>query len=144
MSKQIRLATTDDYPTILEIWESAVKATHDFLSEEDFIYFKQVIPTDYLPNLEVFILTERKVPIGFSVASEGNLEMLFIHNDYRGRNYGKQLFHYMKDMYGINKVDVNEQNLPALGFYEKLGFKKIGRSDKDGSGKNYPMVHMML
>ncbi|MDF2475171.1 MAG: family N-acetyltransferase [Sphingobacterium sp.] len=144
MSKQIRLATTDDYPTILEIWESAVKATHDFLSEEDFIYFKQVIPTDYLPNLEVFLLTEKKVPIGFSAASEGNLEMLFIHNDYRGRNNGKQLFHYMKEMHGITKVDVNEQNLQALSFYEKLGFKKIGRSDKDGSGKNYPMIHMML
>ncbi|WP_293943985.1 MULTISPECIES: GNAT family N-acetyltransferase [unclassified Sphingobacterium] len=144
MSKQFRLATIDDYPKIMEIWESAVKATHDFLSKEDFIHFKQSIPMDYLPKLEVFLLTEKEMPIGFSAASEGNLEMLFIHNDYRGRNYGKQLLHFMKDVHGVTKVDVNEQNLQAIGFYEKLGFRKVGRSDRDGSGKNYPMIHMML
>ncbi|WP_241254755.1 hypothetical protein [Sphingobacterium sp. DR205] len=53
MSQQIRLATVEDYPRIMEIWESAVKATHDFLAEEDFTYFKEAIPKDYLPNLEV-------------------------------------------------------------------------------------------
>jgi len=144
MSKQIRLATIDDYPKIMEIWESAVRATHNFLSEEDFIYFKQVIPTDYLPKLDVFLLIGKEKAIGFSAALEGNLEMLFIHNDYRGRNYGKQLFDFMKEMHGVMKVIVNEQNLQAIGFYEKLGFRKIGRSDKDGSGKNYPVIYMQL
>ena len=143
MSTQIRLATIGDYPKIMEIWESAIKATHDFLAEEDFIYFKEVIPKDYLPNLEVFLLIENDEPIGFSSASEGNLEMLFIHNDYRGKGYGKKLFHFMKENHGITKVDVNEQNQQAIGFYEKLGFRQTGRSEKDGSGKDYPIIHML-
>jgi len=92
MPTQIRLATTGDYPGIMEIWESAVRATHDFLAEEDFIYFKEIIPKDYLTHLEVFLLIENRKPIGFSSVSEGNLEMLFIHNDYRGKGYGKSLF----------------------------------------------------
>ncbi|SEM42811.1 putative acetyltransferase [Chryseobacterium taichungense] len=144
MLQQIRLATLKDYPRIMEIWESAVKATHDFLTEEDFIHFKQVIPKDYLPNLEVFLLIENGEPVGFSSAMEGNLEMLFIHNDYRGKGYGKKLFHFMKEKHGVTKVDVNEQNHQAIGFYEKLGFRRTGRSEKDGSGKNYPIIHMDL
>ncbi|PZR12220.1 MAG: GNAT family N-acetyltransferase [Flavobacterium psychrophilum] len=143
MSTQIRLATTGDYPRIMEIWESAVRATHDFLAEEDFIYFKEVIPKDYLPNLEVFLLIENGEPVGFSSASEGNLEMLFVHNDYRGKGYGKILFQFMKEKHSVTKVDVNEQNHQAIGFYEKLGFRKAGRSEKDGSGKDYPIIHML-
>ncbi len=143
MSQQIKLATLKDYPRIMEIWESAVRATHDFLTEEDLIYFKIAIPKDYLPNLEVFLIMENGKPVGFSSASEGNLEMLFIHNDYRGKSYGKSLFQFMNETKDITKVDVNEQNYQAIGFYEKLGFRKAGRSEKDGSGKDYPVIHML-
>jgi putative acetyltransferase len=124
MSLSIRLAGTNDYPKIMEIWESAVKATHDFLAEEDFNYFKEAIPRDYLPNLEVFLITENDDAKGFASVAEGNLEMLFIHNDNRGKGYGKKLYEFMKEKTGLTKVDVNEQNPQAIGFYEKMGFKK--------------------
>lgn len=144
MSNQIRLATSEDYPRIMEIWESAVKATHDFLAEEDFNYFKEVIPRDYLPNLEVYLIINNDEAQGFASVAEGNLEMLFIHNDVRGKGLGKELYQFMKEKTGLTKVDVNEQNPQAIGFYEKLGFKQIGRSEKDGSGKDYPIIHMSL
>ncbi|UOU98513.1 GNAT family N-acetyltransferase [Chryseobacterium daecheongense] len=144
MSHQIRLAQPKDYPRIMEIWESSVKATHDFLKVEDFNYFKEVIPKDYLPHLEVFLIVENDEAKGFASVAEGNLEMLFIHNDSRGKGYGKKLFQFMKDKTGLTKVDVNEQNSQAIGFYEKLGFRPIGRSEKDGSGKDYPLIHMSL
>ena len=73
----------------------------------------------------------------------GNLEMLFIHNEYRGKGCGKSLFQFMDETKGIIKVDVNEQNYQAIEFYEKLGFRKVGRSEKDGSGKDYPIIHML-
>ncbi|GEN69245.1 GNAT family N-acetyltransferase [Chryseobacterium rhizosphaerae] len=144
MSHQIRLATSEDYPKIMEIWESAVKATHDFLSEEDFTYFKEAIPRDYLPNLEVYLIIENGESKGFSSVAEGNLEMLFIHNEVRGKGYGKVLYQFMKEKTGLTKVDVNEQNPQAIGFYEKMGFQPVGRSEKDGSGKEYPIIHMSL
>ncbi len=144
MSPEIRLATAEDYSRIMEIWESAVRATHDFLTEEDLMYFKQVIPKDYLPSLEVFVLIEEGITIGFSAAAEGNLEMLFIHNDFRGKGYGKKLFHSIREIRNVTRVDVNEQNPQAIGFYENLGFKTSGRSEKDGSGKDYPIIHMTL
>ncbi|MDR3023348.1 GNAT family N-acetyltransferase [Chryseobacterium sp.] len=144
MSQNIRLATAEDYQRIMEIWESAVKATHTFLAEEDFNYFKEAIPRDYLPNLEVYLITENDDVKGFASVAEGNLEMLFIHDDARGKGYGKGLYQFMKEKTGLTKVDVNEQNPQAIGFYEKMGFRKIGRSEKDGSGKNYPLIHMSL
>lgn len=144
MSHQFRLASTEDYPKIVEIWESAVKATHDFLAEEDFNEFKEAIPRDYLPHLEVYLITENNDPKGFASVAEGNLEMLFIHDDMRGKGYGKRLYQFMKEQTGLTKVDVNEQNPLAVGFYEKMGFKKVGRSEKDGSGKDYPLIHMCL
>ncbi len=144
MPQNFRVATAGDYPRIMEIWESAVLATHHFLAEEDFIYFKEAIPRDYLPNLEVYLITEDNETKGFAAAAEGNLEMLFIHDDTRGKGYGKALYQFIKEKTGLTKVDVNEQNPQAIGFYEKMGFKKTGRSEKDGSGKNYPLIHMSL
>ncbi|MGK6343774.1 GNAT family N-acetyltransferase [Chryseobacterium sp. DT-3] len=144
MSYEIRLAKAGDYPRIMEIWESAVKATHDFLSDEDFNYFKQAIPRDYLPNMEVYLISEKGESAGFASVVDGNLEMLFIHDDVRGKGYGKKLYEFMKETKGLTKVDVNEQNPKAIGFYEKMGFKRIGRSDQDGSGKAYPLIHMSL
>lgn len=144
MSQNIRLAVAEDYPRIMEIWESAVKATHTFLAEEDFNYFKEVIPRDYLPNLEVYLITDNNDAKGFASVAEGNLEMLFIHDDARGKGYGKALYQFMKEKTRLTKVDVNEQNPQAIGFYKKMGFRKIGRSEKDGSGKDYPLIHMSL
>src|SRR5690606_9166156 len=115
----IRLANVEDYPRIMEIWESAVKATHLFLAEEDFNYFREVIPRDYLPNLEVYVITVNEEAIGFASAADGNLEMLFIHNEARGKGYGKILYQFMKEKTDLSTVDVNEQNPQAIGFYEK-------------------------
>ncbi|WP_419868527.1 GNAT family N-acetyltransferase [Chryseobacterium sp. CT-SW4] len=144
MSYKIIIAQDKDYSRIMEIWESAVKATHDFLSEEDFNYFKEVIPRDYLPNLDVYTITENGIIHGFAAVAEETLEMLFIHNDSRGKGYGKKLYEHMRTNTGLTKVDVNEQNPQAVGFYEKMGFRKTGRSAKDSSGKDYPIIHMSL
>ena len=44
----------------------------------------------------------------------------------------------------MNKVDVNEQNDKALGFYLRMGFRIIGRDETDGMGKPYPILHLQL
>jgi putative acetyltransferase len=70
--------------------------------------------------------------------------MLFIHDEARGKGLGRKLYHFMKEKTQLTKVDVNEQNPQAIGFYEKLGFKPMGRSEHDSSGKPYPIIHMSL
>ena len=39
---------------------------------------------------------------------------------------------------------LNEQNIQAVGFYKYIGFNVYKRSDLDGEGKEYPILHMQL
>ena len=82
--------------------------------------------------------------IGFMGIAEGNLEMLFIDNNYRGTGVGKKLITYAIDNLQVTKVDVNEQNIQAVGFYKHIGFNIYKRSDLDREGKAYPILHMQL
>ncbi|PWN71922.1 GNAT family N-acetyltransferase [Chryseobacterium phosphatilyticum] len=139
----IRKVTTSDYPRLLEIWESAVLHTHDFLKEEDFIYYKQAIPS-YFEHVTLLGIEQNNRLAGFMGISEGNLEMLFIHNDFRNQGLGKKLITYGIDCFDVTKVDVNEQNSQAVGFYQHMGFQTLRRSELDGQGKSYPILHMEL
>ncbi len=76
--------------------------------------------------------------------SNSNIEMLFIAPQSRGKGVGALLAWHAIRVQGATKVDVNEQNGQALGFYKHLGYQVIGRSPLDGQGKPYPLLHMRL
>ncbi|WP_317194649.1 GNAT family N-acetyltransferase [Algoriphagus lutimaris] len=63
--------------------------------------------------------------------AEGNLEMLFLHSDAFGKGLGRLCLEYAINEMGVEKLDVNELNEQALGFYLHCGFKVIGRSELD-------------
>jgi putative acetyltransferase len=69
--------------------------------------------------------------------------MLFVHPDHRGRGVGRTLAGHAIAA-GARTVDVNEQNAQAVGFYERLGFVVVGRSERDADGKPFPILHMAL
>ena len=39
---------------------------------------------------------------------------------------------------------MNEQNEQAAGFYRRMGFEVVGRSESDGLGQPFPVLHMEL
>ncbi|MWB96224.1 GNAT family N-acetyltransferase [Flavobacterium sp. GA093] len=134
-----------EYTEVVELWEASVRATHHFLKEEDIEYFKPLILNTYLDAVELKCMrnNDKKI-VGFLGVAEQNLEMLFIHPDYRGKRIGKTLLDYSIDKLNVTKVDVNEQNEQAVGFYKHCGFETIKRSEIDSSGKPYPTLHMVL
>ena len=139
----IRRIEVADYPRLVEIWESAVVNTHDFLKKEDFLYYKKRVPS-YFPYVSLFGFEQDDKLVGFIGISGGNMEMLFIDNDYRGKGVGRQLILYAVSELDITKVDVNEQNIQAVGFYEHMGFHVVARSELDNEGKAYPILHMQF
>lgn len=134
-----------EYTEVVAVWEASVRATHDFLKEEDIQYFKPLILNTYLDAVNLrCIRNEQNNIIGFLGVAEQNLEMLFIHPNHRGKSIGKSLLNYAIKNMQVTKVDVNEQNKQALGFYQHFGFQIINRSEVDASGKPYPILHMEL
>ena len=74
----------------------------------------------------------------------GMLEMLFLASAWRGQGYGKRMICYAIDELKISRVDVNEQNPHARRFYERAGFSAYARSELDGQGNPFPVLHMKL
>lgn len=135
----------DDYAEMLTVWESSVRATHDFLTEEDIEYFKPIIMEQAFPAVTLrCVRDENKQILGFVGVHDNKIEMLFIHDSARGKGTGKLLLSYAIDKLEATKVDVNEQNPQAVGFYQHAGFDIVSRSPVDDMGKPFPILHMEL
>ena len=128
---------------LLAVWESSVKATHLFLSDNERNNIKQYIP-QALTEVPVLVVAENEqgVPVGFMGIAGQMLEMLFIANDSRGHGIGKQVLQYGIDNYAIHELAVNEQNPLAKGFYEHMGFQVYKRTELDAQGNPYPLLYM--
>ncbi|UNK78265.1 acetyltransferase [Sphingopyxis granuli] len=139
---ELRPSTDRDMPRVIDIWRRAVDATHDFLAPRDRAAI-EVEVSSFLPQVRLLLAVDRSdIPLGFMFLHDGHLEALFIDPDHHGKGMGKALVHRaLADHPGLT-VDVNEQNPKALGFYERMGFERIGRSAHDGQGRPYPLVHL--
>lgn len=141
----IESALKSDYSEMMEVWEASVRATHHFLKEDDILFFKKMIPEKYLDATRLYVVRGDMTKIlGFLGVSNDGIEMLFIRPEARGKGIGKIFLDYAVKKLRLDKVDVNEQNEQAVGFYLKYGFKIIGRSELDDIGKPYPILHMAL
>ncbi len=70
------------------------------------------------------------------------IDALFIDPRRHGQGIGRALVDHAASLSSNLTVDVNEQNEGACAFYEKLGFRQIGRSELDGSGRPFPILHL--
>ena len=138
----LQKATEIDFPFLIDLWERSVRATHDFLPEEEISNLKPLILNEYFQHVLLHKYVKDGQIAGFVGTSPDNIEMLFIEPDFRGQGIGKALTQFVIDELKIQKVDVNEQNPQAIGFYQKLGFVVISRSELDGQGKPYPLLHL--
>ncbi|MCC8038981.1 MAG: GNAT family N-acetyltransferase [Bacteroidales bacterium] len=130
-----------DVEPLVDIWEASVRATHDFLKEEDIEFYKGIV-RKALKGVTLLVSKDKGGVIkGFMGISPGNIEMLFVHPDWCRKGGGRGLALHAIEL-GCRKVDVNEQNLAAQEFYFAMGFEQVGRSEIDGYGKPYPILHL--
>ena len=128
---------------LLNVWESSVKATHLFLSDDEIKNIKQYVPRAIL-EIPILVVAKNEAgnPIGFMGISDKSLEMLFIEDKSRGFGIGKMLLNYGMENYSVNNLTVNEQNPLAQGFYEHMGFRVYKRTELDEQGNAYPLIYM--
>lgn len=140
---EVKNKTTMLVGELLKVWESSVKATHLFLSDDEICNIRQYVP-QALNGVPILVVAEDENgnPVGFMGVSDKMLEMLFISNENRGQGIGKQLLQYGIENYSINELAVNEQNPLAKGFYEHMGFAVYKRTKLDEQGNPYPLLYM--
>lgn len=142
---KIDTTSKEDYSILIELWERSVRATHDFLPEDNIKTLKPLILKHYFDAVDLRVAKNHSGEItGFIGVAEGNIEMLFISPDFFNCGIGSLLLKNAIQTQSATKVDVNEQNPKATGFYQHLGFKVVGRSPLDGQGNPYPLLHMEL
>ncbi|RYZ54832.1 MAG: GNAT family N-acetyltransferase [Sphingobacteriales bacterium] len=142
--RNIEQASPVDYVEVTAVWEASVRATHPFLKEEDLMFYKKLMLDQFLQSVDLHCVRDGLRIAGFIGTGPESIEMLFVHPDYMGRGIGKQLVLFAVSDKHVCQVDVNEQNGQAIAFYQKMGFRTVNRSEVDGMGKPYPILHLQL
>jgi putative acetyltransferase len=141
----IAIPTQSDYPELIGLWESSVRATHYFLGDEEIEYFKRKILEGYFDFVDLYTAkaADEKI-VGFLGLNSEKIEMLYVQPDHMGKGIGKFLLLHAIQAKGVSKVDVNEKNQQAVGFYQKMGFKINKRNPFDAEGKPHAILEMEL
>jgi putative acetyltransferase len=141
--KRIRPTRPTDLAAMLGIWRRAIDATHDFLSSSD----RAAIDLDVqalLPDINAWVAVDQdNEPIGFISAEEAEIAALFVDPDHHRSGHGRALINHVVGDRDVVTVSVNEQNHAAVGFYQSMGFVALRRTELDGQGRAYPLLHMM-
>lgn len=133
---------------LADLWEASVRATHAFLEPRDIPFYRAAV-LELLPCLDVRCLQDGHLVLcGFVALSppgpRRSIEMLFVSPDRLGRGWGSLLLRLAVSRHGARRVAVNEENLPALRFYRKHGFRVMGRDPRDPFDRPYPVLHLGL
>ncbi len=141
----IRKYTPEDREPLTRLWERSVRATHHFLGPEDINFYRPLVASG-LETLDTWVLEAKGAPLGFMALDSNSVEALFLDPECRGRGGGPRLLRHAREIVGNAPLllDVNEENPDGLGFYLAKGFIITGRSEKDSSGRPFPLLHLEL
>ena len=133
---------------LLDLWEDSVRVSHTFLTKQHIAEIKVEVKAALQSSQNIITATDKKDFLGFVGVEKNKIEMLFVASSAFRKGIGKALLkealeRYLKD-YPCILVDCNEQNTQGLAFYKSLGFEKVGMSEKDSAGREFPIVHLKV
>lgn len=143
MVERLENPTAEELDALTALWEASVRATHDFLAPEDVGVYRQIVREEALPASDLLVIRRAEGGFAAFIGLAGDkIEMLFVAPDLLGGGLGAALVRHAVDRCGARRVDVNEQNCRAAGFYARMGFRVGARDEADASGRPYPILHM--
>ena len=136
--------SAEELDALTDLWEASVRASHDFLAEEEIDFYRPLVRREALPAARLAVVRRDDGRFAAFIGTAGDmLEMLFVAPDLRGQGAGRRLVEYAVAQ-GVRRVDVNEENAAARGFYERMGFRIASRDALDPSGRPHPILHLTL
>ncbi len=140
----IRRSHPGDVARVIDIWRSAVAATHDFLRPEDRAEIDSSACA-YLATASLWVLVdETDRPMAFSAVTGSNMDALFVAAEAHGRGMGRRLVQHALSLSPSSTLttQVNEGNSQAVAFYLRQGFKPVRRDECDDDGRPYPIIQL--
>lgn len=141
---EVSIRSDELLSNLLAIWESSVRASHDFLSEQEILEIKKFVPAAIRGVQHLVVAADEGELLGFMGVDGSKLEMMFLSPEHFAKGIGRKLMQFAFDNYAVNTLDVNEANPAARGFYEHVGFEVVSRSEQDSQGNPYPILSMRL
>ena len=144
MVERLASPAAHELDALTDLWERSVRATHDFLAPEDIPFFRRMVREEALSGVEeLYVIRDSGNGFAaFAGIGADRLEMLFVAPSARGKGLGRELVEHVAVHCGVRRVDVNEQNAQAAGFYARMGFRVVSRDALDPSGRPYPILHL--
>ncbi|WP_082807878.1 glutamine-hydrolyzing GMP synthase [Helicobacter himalayensis] len=131
---------------LVDLWEDSVRDSHEFLTENAILEIKNDVNALLEKSKNTLVATDEETFLGFLGVEHNRIEMLFVHPKFFRRGVGRALLReaFMRHLKQFDSivVDCNADNARGLKFYQKLGFKEIGRSAKDSQGRDFAIVHL--
>ena len=129
MVERLASPAAHELDALTDLWERSVRVTHDFLAPEDIPFFRRMVRQEALPAAEIYVIRDSGNGFAaFAGIGADRLEMLFVAPSARGKGLGRELVEHVAVHCGVRRVDVNEQNAQAAGFYARMGFRTVGSS----------------
>ena len=96
---------------LLKVWESSVRATHTFLSNDEILEIKEYVPEALRSIAHLVIETNQNNDhIAFMGIGDDKLEMLVVAPEYRSSGIGRKMLTSGINIYGVTESAVNEDN----------------------------------
>lgn len=143
MPIRVRPRCLTDNDRLLQVWRASVEVSHTFLTARDMDWYETIV-AEYLPQMgDVRVAVDEGLEVvGFLAQDAGEIHMLFVDPAAHRRGIGTALLADVAIGFEVLRVDVNEQNPTAQAFYEARGFVAVGRSEFDGQGRPFPLLHL--
>jgi ribosomal protein S18 acetylase RimI-like enzyme len=119
----------------------------------DKMYSAPALKQQMESGLQFYLWYEEALPVGFAVVDvtnydHGFLSKLYLDEKYRGKGIAGQFLQFLERQFGSAEkkeiqLTVNRQNIGAINFYFKAGFKIIRCADFD-IGSDYLMNDFVM
>ena len=130
---------------LTEVWESSVRSTHLFLSEEEIRRISGFVPRALreIPHL-IALRDEQKELAGFMGIGQGKLEMLFLAPEQMGKAREAAWCNTVSTASAFAKYASTNKIPPRKSSMNSWDLPSIKRTERDEQGGPYPLLYMRL
>ncbi|WP_234952165.1 GNAT family N-acetyltransferase [Rhodopirellula baltica] len=140
MNPVIRSYESTDLDALLDVWMSASKLAHPFLSPEFLAQERENIPAIYLPNAETWVYELDHTVVGFIALLGNEVGAIFVNPTHQKRGIGRQLMDHAVSVRGDLELEVFVDNPTGRGFYQNYRFVSLEQKLHEPSG--HPVLRL--